>query len=397
MMDRKSTAVLSLVLTLVLGSLLPAVAIARGPGGGGGGGGKPGGESAGNNLSYPVIWAEGVTKTLPGTAGMTPLLNGTWWYQWGSNGVDPNVTPASCPPDPDDNALCDDGIPGQVDTSLVPGQPVADTPLPLAKAYLQKDEGNTWQAWSGDAAASGEAEDDGTLVVDWIDWGDNLESQDWYTNSQVRTEVVLFQDLAVPQLEYEMRHTSGWGIDEVHGLAAVDGVPQPGPGARATVYTHCARLTIQKLLVAHEDVGTLTWEPGVGWTGADINPAIFNEPVWESGDGPGYYSAEINVKGRIIFGYTWSVSKLNDATGTPPTAAGDYRITFSLDATCGTGVSLNTFFEEGATDILVPVEEEVVVAAEPDAGGADAVLDYANNLTYIDIHIAQKGGGGGKR
>ena len=369
-----------------------------------GGGGKPVPATGVNSLSFPVIWAEGVAKTPPGTPGMDPILTGEWWYQWGTNGIDPDVTPASCPPDPDDIGFCDDGVAGSVDVSLVPGEPPAMNPLPLARVYLQKDDGNVWQAWAGDAAASGEAELDGKLFVDSIDWGDNLESVDWYTRSQVRTEVVLFQTLTVPQLEYLMRHTSGWGIDEVHGLAAdLTAVPLPGPGDRATVYTHCARLTIQKLLVDRTDpaldpaLGNLVWEPGTGWTEAATSPGdlisipIFNKPVYEGGDGPGYYSAEINVKGRIIFGYTWNVRQLNEG-------AGDYRITFSLDQQCG-AVTLNTFFVDGVTGIMVPAEEEVVVtAAEGDDGGGDTggavgVLDFGNNLTYMDVRILERGGG----
>ena len=373
-------------------------------------GGKPTPTTGVNSLSFPVIWSDGFAKLLPGTAGMIPTLNGEWWYQWGTNGIDPDVTPASCLPDPDDNAYCDDGAPGTV--GLLPATVPADNPLPLAKAYIQKDDDNVWQAWSGNAAASGEADpSSGQLIVDSIDWGDNLESVDWYTRSQVRTEVVLFQMLTTPQLEYQMRHTSGWGIDEVHGLATdLANVPLPGPGDRATVYTHCARLTIQKLLVDRADpaldpaLGNLVWEPGIGWTEAAtspgdlINDPIFNKPVYEGGDGPGYYSAEINVKGRIIFGYTWNVRNLNDDTG--GTAAGDYRITFSLDQVCGTA-ALNTFFVDGVTGIMVPAEEEVVVTAEEgedggsDTGGAVGVLDFANNLTYMDVRILERGGGGG--
>jgi len=373
-------------------------------------GGKPTPSTGVNSLSFPVIWAEGVAKTLPGTAGMTPTLTGEWWYQWGTNGIDPDVTPASCLPDPDDDAYCDDGVTGSV--GPLPGADPADNPLPLAKAYIQKDDGNVWQAWSGDADLSGEADPfTGQLIVDSIDWGDNLESVDWYTRSQVRTEVVLFQMLTTPQLEYQMRHTSGWGIDEVHGLATdLTDVPLLGPGDRATVYTHCARMTIQKLLVDRTDpaldpaLGNLVWVPGTGWTEADtyagelINLPIFNKPVYEGGDGPGYYSAEINVKGRIIFGYTWNVRQLNDAVVNGGEAAGDYRITFSLDASCG-GTSLNTFFVDGVTGIMVPAEEEVVVtAAEGDDGGSDTggavgVLDFANNLTYMDVRILQRGGG----
>ena len=106
-----SKLVLLLILVLVIAIPLGMVAAK----------GRPtGGETAGNNLSYPVIWAEGVIKTLPGTPGMTPVLNGAWWYWWGTEGIDPNIVPLSCAPDPDDNALCNDGIPLRA-TGALPG------------------------------------------------------------------------------------------------------------------------------------------------------------------------------------------------------------------------------------------------------------------------------------
>lgn len=385
--------ILVLAVTIPLGLATAAPPDGKGP---------PVAESEGNNLSYPVIWAEGVTKTLRGTLGEDPILQGEWWYWWGTSGIDPNIVPLSCPPDPDNEAYCDDGTPLQA-TGDLPGEG-------YVKAYLQKDAFNTWQAGSADWSAS-------PVNVHWIDWGDNLESVDWYTRSQVRTEVVLFQDLTEPMLEYEMRHTSGWGIDEVHGLAATPGspdVPILGPGTRATVYSHCARLTIQKLLVTRDNpaLADLIWVPGEGWTEPEgyetdlINPHIFNGSVHEGGDGPGYYSAEINVKGRIIYGYTWNVRNLHDDYGSTP--AGDYRITFSLDQVCGTS-TLNTFFEYGVTQIMVPVEEEEMTTqaiSEEPGGGATGVLVPAQfdevtgellggNLTYIDVRILERGGGGG--
>lgn len=368
---------------------------------------------AGNCLSFPVIWAEGVTKTLPGTSGMTPITKGVWWYQWGTNGVDPNVTPASCPPDPDEKDLalnpdklpyCDDAKPTSL--TLLAGNPAADNPLPLAKAYLQKDPNNTWQAESADWH-------DTPVNINWIDWGDNLESMDWYTRSQVRTEVVLVQDLATKMLEYQMRHTSGWGTDEVHGLAVdfVNNEVLLGEGTQATVYSHCARLTIQKLLVKRDDprLSNLIWIPGDGWTEPGgypfdlINPHIFNGSVHEGGDGPGFYSAEINVKGKIVYGYTWNVRQLNDNTAPEgsmaPTAAGDYRITFSFDDTCGP-VNLNSHFVNGTTKIIVPTAEEIETAIilagdSGDSGGGTAKIDFDNNLTYMDVRILEKGGSGG--
>lgn len=349
--------------------------------------GKPTGHEAGNNLSYPVIWAEGVQKVLPGTPGMVPYLAGDWWYWWGTVGTDPNITPLSCPPDPQYPEYCDDGIP-DVEPTVQP------SPGPeLVKAYLQKDPLNTWQAGSADWSAS-------PVNVHWIDWGDNLESVDWYTRSQVRAEVVLFQDLVTPMTEYEMRHTSGWGIDEVHGMATdLATTPILGPGTRATVYSPCARLTIQKLLVERGDaaLADLLWEAGVGWVEPEgyeddlVNAPLFNMAVHEAADGPGYYNAEINVKGRIIYGYTWNVRRLNEG-------AGDYRLTFSFDQTCG-AEQLNTFFVDGTTEIMVPLEEELLVAAaeegEEPGGGGTSGLSFTDNLTYMDISIHERGGGGG--
>jgi hypothetical protein len=378
-MRNPSTARLGLwVAALTVLLALPASAAPRGPGGG-----PPGGEATGNNLSFPVLWAEGVTKVLRGTPGMTPVLLGAWWYWWGTDPADDTI-PLSCAPDPDDVDYCDDGKSGSVNPSMLP-------PADAIRVYLQQDAANTWQAASADASAA-------DVLVDWIDWGDNLESSDWYLNSQVRVEVVLLADLdpLLPMTEYGMRHLYGWGQTEMHGVATAGDPPLAATlaGLQATIYSHCARLTIQRLLVPRETLveGALTWVPGEGWTETDpvgpslINSPIFNKPVWETGDGPGYYSAEINVKGKIIYGYTWGVRKLNDGVG-------DYRVTFSFDGVCGTAV-LNTFLVDGVTEILVPVEE-LTVKAEPTTGGVP-VLDFVDNLTYIDVRVNQNRGGGRK-
>jgi hypothetical protein len=347
-------------------------------------------ESFGNNLSYPVIWSDGVAKTLRGDQGMEPILSGEWWYCWGEEAAEPTDIPLSCMPDPDNELYCDDGIPGQFTETNVPGEG-------WIKAYLQKDELNVWQAGTADGSAS-------PVIVDYIDWGDNLESVDWYTKSQVRTEVVLFKTLDPAMLEYTMRHVSGWGINEVHGLAvSQENTVFEGTGLQSTIYSDCARLTIQKLLVDRDDpnLANLVWVQNEGWTedpiyaGELVNPPIFNLPVYEGEDGPGYYAAEINVKGKVIYGYTWNVRKLNDHIVNGGEAAGCYRITFSFDNNA-TAV-LNTFFEEGITEILMPLEEEEVTVKSSDGeinGGATPVIDFNKNLTYIDVVILEKSGGG---
>lgn len=379
-----------LLLLIVALVMVQGVAEAKPPSGGGGGGGGGHTETAGNNLSFPVIWAENVPKTLRGTQGEA-ALGGKFWYWWGTAADD---TPLSCEPHPTIVGTCLDGT--------VP-------PEGAIKAYLQQDALNVWQADSASPAVL----EDGTLakvVPNWIDWGDNLESVDWYLRSMVRTEVVLFKDLDAPMLQYDMRHLYGWGQSEMWGIATELVGEELEPvivtdNTQATIYSHCARLTIQKLNVSRDDprLADLIWVPTVGYTEPEgypdnlINEPLFNKAVWGAGDGPGYYAAEINVKGKIIYGYTWNVRRLNEG-------AADYRITFSFDEVCGT-VALNTFFEDGVTQIMQPAEEEeaaavvvldrVVPLAEPigDSGGT-AVLDFDNNLTYMDIHILARGGGG---
>ena len=348
----------------------------------GGGGSEP---TAGNNLSYPVLWAdENYTKVLRGTPGLAPTTTGAWWWWWGviEGGEGTTDVPLSCAPDPDNNAYCDDGIIGMA-TGSVPGDGYpADA---LRKAYLQKDFGNTWQAETLLTLAG----DD--VNIDWIDWGDDLESIDWTLRSQVRIEHVLYAAVLTPMTEYVMRHTSGWGIDEVHGLS----VDPNGPTVETidnylpTIYSACARMTIQRLTVTRDDpsLDALVWDPTTHqWTGLGINAPIFNSAVYEAGDGPGYYSAEVNVKGKLIYGFTWNVRKLNQG-------AADYRVTFSFDSV-GCPAADNTFITAG-TQILLPEEEEAALEEEPGGGGV-GVLRPELNLTYMDVRIGTKKGGGKK-
>jgi len=337
---------------------------AKGSGGYGGGGGSVPEESVGANLSFPVIWSEGVKKVLrtppAGTVDGVKLA-GSWWYVWGEDPIDPQAPLYSCNP-------------------LVAGTTCYGTATDVYKAYLQKDANNYWEAYNATA--------DGQLNVDWIDWGDNLESVDWRITSKVRTEVVLYEDLTTKVLQYAMRHVSGWGSDEMHGLQTkMNGDIEYGPGMQATVYSPHARLTIQKLT---STTPNLSWDAASHkWTG-DVGAPVFNKAVWEAADGPGYYNAEVNIKGKVIYGYTWDVKKANQG-------AGVYRITFSFDEQAGqVSGKLNTRFD-GSTQIMYPDAEgeegEAVISAASVIVPRVAQKDVANNLTYIDINITTGGGG----
>ena len=311
-----------------------------GPGGGGngsGGGGGGGGEHFGNNLSNPAIWSDGVAKDLRGIFG-DPVFDGELLT-------------------------------------------VADVDW-----YLQQDQHNEWQAETLDAMAAGIT----PFSVDQIDWGDNLEARDWPASSQVRVETVLYSAPADAMTGFEMGYLFGEGSTEMWGASgftyrtdAADAASDPRKSAIATVYSRCARLTIQKLIGTRENPGLLAWDPQLGqWTG-DVEEPDFNRGVWEAGEGPGGYSAEINVRGRLIYGYNWRVAQLH-----PVDTAGDYRLTFSVDglgpdptpAHCD--VALNTDLSAAT---LLPGGGE--------GRGAVPAIDALNNLTYIDVRILPGDGG----
>lgn len=335
---------------------------------------EDGDETFGNNLSFPVIWSDSVTKALRGSQGAEPVTEGAWWYWWGQ---DTDGNPLSCAPDNDDNDFCDDGIAGSVNYDNTPGSG-------NKKVYLQQDPDNIWQAET--------IMPHGNLTIDWIDWGDNLESVPWYLHSMVRVEVVLINDVSPGALQYDMRHVSGWGKDEMWGLVYGH---HGGAGSdelyssQATVYSHCARLTIQKISAGCEDEDFFWSETESRWVGECVAPPIFTGAVREAEDGPGSYSAEINVKGKVIYGYTWDVRDMNEGVGT-------YRLTFSLDPETACP-ELNTMFSSDHTAILVAAEEELAGissdsgdSGDVPSGGTAIISPEVDNVTYIDIAISEK-------
>ena len=148
--------------------------------------------TAGNNLSFPVIWSDGFEKELrePPVFGEA-FSEGEWWHVWAEDPAEPTDPIFSCMPQINDNTLCEDGS--------IPGDGASE----LYRAYIQKDESNIWQAHNFHANSP--------LNVDLIDWGDNLESIDWSIKSRIRTEIVLYENLPGENMrQYAMRHVFGW-------------------------------------------------------------------------------------------------------------------------------------------------------------------------------------------
>lgn len=349
--------------------------------GGGGGGGEEGTETAANNLSCPVIWAD-ETMALGVHEAQVTDLSGRWVF-WAGLDIDDNpvVYPSDTKP---------------IDPSW-------------KKAFLQQDSGNVWTA---DAMMWGTIPNvtETVLAVDLIDWGDNLESQDWTTTSKVRTEVVLYKTLpsSAAMNGYQMLHIVGRGVNEMHGLSVLQETADTAGTTDAEravgdsttqpiIYTNHARLTIQKLNFDRNDGsqasllrwGTIDGKPA--WVSADadnndlglVDAPLFNETVYDDATGPGGYSAEINIKGRIVYGYTWSPAEGGAEQG-------DYRLTFSLDKPSGAE------FDDQTAILGTPEEvaESLAAAEEPTVGGNPVVL-HGLDLTYIDIHLSAGGGGKG--
>jgi uncharacterized membrane protein YgcG len=288
--------------------------------------------AAGNNLSLPVIWADG-----------------SFALRYDMN-------------EPAD-------LKGEY--SVIAGE----------KWYRQDDPYNEWQAFNGDAEAF---EINGPVDVTYIDWGDNLEVKAWASTAIVRVETRLYKALDIPQNAYTMMHLEGLGVDEVWGTnGKVYGSEE------ATIYSDQAVLVIQRITKDEPGGG----EPGdLRWDMRDrmwIGDDVLDTRVWEEingEDGPGGYGAEVNVQGVIVYGYNWDMKHEKYEPGV-------YRITFSL------GNNGNALFT-GDTYILAAEEEEPEVGTEADDGGSSNIPGYAEirpglNLSYIDVMIQAKSGGGG--
>jgi hypothetical protein len=304
-------------------------------------------ESPGNNLSYPVLWSE-TDRTLPLRGAMdAPVVEGV----------------------------------------VLTGHETTEPTSPECLGAVQKDAKNTWQA--DNLVVPGNA-------VSIVDWGDKLEARDAGSQQQaIRVETSLYAAVPADMMtRYEMCYIEGQGPDEVWGLRLVTDaegrpefphVPVTTDSTEAMVFTAGARLTIQRIVPSR----TYMWDPTIHrWIGSGADTPIFSSAVHEkTADGPGTYGAEVTVSGKITYGYNWM-------TGGVP--QGEYRLTFSLDGPTGTfpgtGTSLATaqllVSEEG--DAAVDVSAEEVVDEGGEGMGNTAVIDGAQNLSYIDIGFGSR-------
>jgi hypothetical protein len=387
--------------------------LARGQGKGQGQGkGKPGTETT-NNLSYPTYFKG--TSLQTGTIGLYSLTgtlgNGMSYGCLKQETIGTTVY---------DNTSCVDDN-GTYQTAEQCAAAATET-APAGKCngfsvepiYWQKSN-STWQA--------GYATSDTALPVDYIDWGDNLESKAWPVQV-LRVETNTFStrppDEANPvvntaNLRYDMWHVFGQGTNELWGVHTnTAGTPYAylgtvDVGGTPTTYaawpyavnvTYSARLNIAKLATgtasctAADPYGLLPWKEAAGGTYYWEGAAYTNDMA---------YTPELNIKGSYVYGYNWNLRSESMPSGV--TKTGWWRLTFyTTDNSINFGAwtsptdTNNTLAPPVSplTPSPVPAATSQIVPAADTGMVFVPQVDKANNLTYIDICITEGNAGGGQ-
>ena len=360
--------------------------------GGGKGGGKPSVELS-NNLSYPAVLVGATADVAAKFAVTQPQLGVTFSY--GCDVPEPSSTGDALYPNtscvsPDGRtfytaAECAELVPACAGATINP-------------IFWQK---NTKNVWSADAVAMPP-----DVSAALIDWGDNLESQTWTTNSVIRVETTPFALLESTLLGVQMWHVSGKGPDEQWGARADEGTtyrPYVYDSMEPIIRSDMVRLNIAKLSapgaatcpvsgVFQSPVG-----PDLLWS---IDPAT-GTGLWATTyllrDVP--YTPELNVGGKYVYGYNWMLR----SDSVPPNVgkAGWWRLTFYADDISLAGAVLGTPVIPLADpwDLTVTSPASRLASTLAAEGGAIYVpaIDSDKNLTFIDICIKEgKGGGSGR-
>jgi hypothetical protein len=259
----------------------------------------------------------------------------------------------------------------------------------IERIYWQKNALNKWQA--------GYATSSLALPVDYVDWGDNLESRSWPVQV-IRVETNTFADLAAATTRFDMWHVFGQGTNELWGVRATD-ADAAAPYAFtawpfAVNVSDGVRLNIAKLVNGQATCPTAPsstppYAPSTPTWSADDQAWI---GTWVLYDAP--YTAELNIKGSYVYGYNWNLRSA--IVPGDVNKAGWWRLTFYTSDGSILFDNADVPKAPPATD-LVP--QPLAAAAEEGETGPlyVPVVDTTNNLTYIDICITSTKGGGSKK
>lgn len=313
-------------------------------------------EEVANNLSVPAIFAEGY--------GMTGLP------AYEKSGLPGSSTPSW-------------GTPYCYQSNL--------------KYFLQATD-SLWQAeWSADALL----ETDPQPVSVTVDWGDEIVNQQWNVKSVIPVRVVLYEVLGSLMTGYNMYAlpadicpcdvpdcnvvadpsdvviASEEEVDEVWGTMKNDTYTS-GPSDPPTVYTVCARLTINK--ITFDEYGAVV-----------LGEELFSSAVYD-GFGvrskPDWYSAEINAEGELIYLYNWNIAR--EEMGSDTDKSGWYRLTFSLDPLASYVITRGKLVIEDfsvETGNPVPCNVSLDSSDESDSDVIYKPLLVTTSSSHVDIKI----------
>lgn len=286
--------------------------------------GSPGGgevEGLGNNLSFPLVFADGY-----GIGGL-PLQGTVPAWQDYNSGLRPTV-----------------------DETIVEFPYLDPSGVQVLNnvSYYPQQTASTWQAgWR-----------DGSSVVQDVvlDWGDNLTSVPKFkVTSAIRVEVALYVDDPTDPLDaYPMTMLSGSGATELQGTIGV-----AVPSSLRSVFALNGRMTIEKLF----------------GPGGEVDPSVpsFDSAVYESigKEGTGGFSSEVNVAGKLVFGMVW---RLKDADLTNAQKQGWWRLTFSLDPYA----VLNSLQIPNNVEIVALDPSETKASLDPSGFSSSIELELGN-------------------
>ena len=345
----------------------PVAAYARGnPGNGGGGGGRPpnaGTESVGNNLSNPVIFAEGYGIT--GLSSESATASPPWQQAWTGLRI-PSLT----------NPTLATGTDGTYTAGTV-------------TYYLQGVEQNSWQA--GWVNGRGQP-----AYPVYVKWGDNVlgtlapssgGSTPWTTTSTIHLEVAMQSTTALPGdslLEYfPTQALYGSGSTEVYGTT---GQATSAANVTPNVYSDSAYLEIRQVADAQ----------GTPVETAPIHVlATWNRSV--EGPSSNALIPEVNAGGNVDYSYNWF-------TGRDRLAAGYYELTFGVanGATSPAGappVPGNALIAGVVAPGATEGESGAPVACDATSLQIPLTCSTSANQSSVVIHLVSgttSGGGGGR-
>jgi hypothetical protein len=292
-------------------------------------------ETLGNNLSMPVIFAEGY-----GITGMKTQPYTTYPTATQDDGLRPRTEAEALP-------FLEDGTPA-------PYLDMADKYVLDGTTYYMQKGPSTWKAFAKDGAAK-------KKVASLVYFGDNLTGHQWTTNAKIiHLEMGLQKEMTVPQLTYPMTSLYGEKMNEVFGTTG-----EPGTGTTAKVYTPMGKLVIQKLDKNHKPIGK-----------------IFKQAIYQgfATDGSGQFATEVTGSGTLSYAYNWFLSDTGDFA-----KAGWWRITFKIKAQ-GT-------WNNGVKDVTVDRNAKIVgkiVSSETEGEAPLFPIKIADKYTaYVDIQITK--------